>query len=306
MTAYFFYFFKKLGFLSLIVLWFGLTAKGQVQYGNEWINYSQTYYKIKVAKSGIYRLDHTYLTNAGLGSINPQNLQLWRRGQEVAVHVEGEADGTLNPGDYLEFYGERNDGKLDREIYKNPQHQSNPYFSLYTDTAAYFLTVSPSTGKRVPILNNSANGLTPEPWHKAERLKQYTTEYQGGAFYGESQLSWGDASEGYGDMWFGTIGSGARSRIKDFEVDSLLNVEASGAAPQIEIVLDGVLRDPHNISLAVVSPNGSVRDLERDIVFGPADKIKKSIPCSPATSLRMVNYDYGLPLTPKESPILFG
>ncbi|QNF34866.1 hypothetical protein HUW51_19850 [Adhaeribacter swui] len=268
-------FFKKSVFFTTIGLLWVLVAHGQVPVGNEWINFSQTYYKINVSKTGIYRLDHTYLNNAGLGGVNPQNLQLWRRGQEVAVHVAGEADGKINPGDYLEFYGERNDGRLDREVYKNPQHHSNPYFSLYTDTAAYFLTVAPSPGKRMPIVDLPNTNLTPENWHKAERLKLYTQEYQGGAFYGENQMSWGDASEGYGDMWFGTIGSGARARIKDFEVDSLLNLEPSGTPPTIELVLEGVLRDPHNVTIAVVTPAGSVRNLEEDIVFGPAAGIHK-------------------------------
>ena len=270
-----FTFFKNWWFTAVLGLLLVLSAQGQVLHGNEWINYSQTYYKIKITKTGIYRLDQAYLSNAGLGSVNPQNLQLWRRGREVAVYVAGEGDGTLDPGDYLEFYGERNDGKLDREIYKKPQYHSNPYFSLYTDTAAYFLTVAPTAGKRMQNLNLPTTDLNPEPWHRAERLKLYVQEYQGGAFYGESRMSWGDASEGYGDTWFGTIGSGFRAPIKNFEVDSIFNVEASGPPPVVELLLEGVLRDPHNVTIAVIAPSGSVRELERDIVFGPAEKIKK-------------------------------
>ncbi len=149
LTFYVTSFFKRLLFYGLLGPLFMLPAFGQLPYGNEWINYTQTYYKIKITKTGIYRLDQNYLTNSGLGTANPQNLQLWRRGREVAVHVEGQADGTLDAGDYLEFYGERNNGQLDREIYKNPQDHSNPYFSLFTDTAAYFLTIGSIAGKRV-------------------------------------------------------------------------------------------------------------------------------------------------------------
>ncbi|PSR53302.1 hypothetical protein AHMF7605_07040 [Adhaeribacter arboris] len=260
------------GFMSLLVTVSGL---GQVRYGNEWINYAQTYYKIKITKTGIYRLDQAYLANAGLSNVNPQNLQLWRRGREVAVYVAGQEDGAINPGDYLEFYGERNNGELDRELYKNPQDHVNPYFSLYTDTAAYFLTVAPVPGKRVENLDLPATGLQPEPWHQAERLKLYTAEYQAGTFYGDNAMSWGDASEGYGDVWFGTIGGGVRSPVKDFEVDSVLQVEPGGPLPQIEILLEGVLRDAHNVTIAVVTPTGAIRALESNIIFSPWDKIQK-------------------------------
>ncbi|QMU27920.1 putative type IX secretion system sortase PorU2 [Adhaeribacter radiodurans] len=266
---------KRIFLSGLLSQLFVLTVFGQSQYGNEWINYGQAYYKIKVAKTGIYRLDQAYLANAGLSNVNPQNLQLWRRGREVAIYVQGQEDGVLNPGDYLEFYGQRNDGQLDREFYKNPQDHANSYFSLYTDTAAYFLTVAPLPGKRAENFNLPATGLQPEPWHRAERLKLYTAEYQGGAFYGDNQMSWGDASEGYGDVWFGTIGSGVRAPVKEFEVDSLLNLEPNGSPPLIEILLEGVLRDAHNVTIAIVTPNGAVRQLESNIIFSPFDKIKK-------------------------------
>ena len=46
------------------------------QYGNEWINQGQTYYKIKVGSNGIYKLTYTTLLDAGLPitSINPKNI----------------------------------------------------------------------------------------------------------------------------------------------------------------------------------------------------------------------------------------
>ena len=105
--------------LFLLLLFFAtvFTARAQT-YGNEWINYTQTYYKIKVTRNGIHRLDYNFLNNAGLSAANPQKLQLFRRGKEVALFVNGENDGRLDAGDYVEFYGERNDGKTDVELYK--------------------------------------------------------------------------------------------------------------------------------------------------------------------------------------------
>jgi hypothetical protein len=271
-------FLKKLALLVLMSIVFTPAAWAQTKLGNEWINYNQTYFKIKVAKTGIYRLDYAYLNNAGLSGADPSKLQLWRRGKEVAIHVEGATDGTLNQGDFVQFYGERNDGKLDREIYKDPSNLAHEYYSLYTDTAAYFLTVGTVNGRRMENIIIPATNLKPESNHKAERLKLYVGEYQGGTYYGESLLSWGDASEGYGDMWFGTIGSGVRAKVKNFEVDSVLNIDPAGGLPVLEMMVEGVLRDPHDLTIAVVNSDGAVRDLEKNIVFGPWGRIKKFYP----------------------------
>jgi len=48
-------------------------------FGNEWINYSQFYYKIKVGQNGIYRIDSAALAKAGIpvNSIDNRNYQLF-------------------------------------------------------------------------------------------------------------------------------------------------------------------------------------------------------------------------------------
>jgi len=121
--------------------------------GNEWIDYSQKYIKIKVQVDGIYRIDSTTLSNAiaptgySLTSIDPRNFQLFANGAEQYIWVQGEGDGVFNSGDFIEFIGRRNDGTLDSELYANSQHL-NPYFSLYTDTTVYFLTWNSSINNR--------------------------------------------------------------------------------------------------------------------------------------------------------------
>ena len=99
--------------LALTLGFWALPAKAQT-YGNEWIVPSQTYYKIGTTQNGIHRLTYDWLTTniPGISAINPQQLKLYRRGQEQSVYVQGEADGTLDAGDFVEFYGQRNDGKL--------------------------------------------------------------------------------------------------------------------------------------------------------------------------------------------------
>jgi hypothetical protein len=134
-------------------------------FGNEWIDYGKRYLKIKVTQDGIYRIDSLTLSNglnaagASLSSIDPRNFQLFHNGVEEYIWIEGENDSTFNSGDYLEFFGQRNDGTADAELYGGSSQQLDPYFSLYNDTAIYFLTWNNSiTNRRLTNPNDTAFG----------------------------------------------------------------------------------------------------------------------------------------------------
>jgi hypothetical protein len=125
-----------------------------------------------VANDGIYRVDSTVLSNAmnavgvSLSTINPKNLQLFHNGQEEYIFIEGEADNSFDGTDYLEFYGVRNDGAKDSGLYVGGNTILNPYYSIYTDTAIYFLTWNSSTTNR--RFSNTADtaysSYTPAPY----------------------------------------------------------------------------------------------------------------------------------------------
>ena len=70
---------------------------------------AQKHYRISIPKTGLYRIDYTTLINAGipLGSINPKNFQLFCKGEEQYIHVNGESDNVFNPADYIEFYAKK-------------------------------------------------------------------------------------------------------------------------------------------------------------------------------------------------------
>src|SRR5262245_54143734 len=127
---------------TLFVIFFTVfaTISAFAQFGNEWIKFNQQYYKIPVAKDGIYRLTYTDLQNAGfpVGSADPRRIQIFHRGVEQRIWVEGEMDAAFNPSDYIEFYGKKNDGVSDAELYKPASAQPHQYHNLYTDTTAYF------------------------------------------------------------------------------------------------------------------------------------------------------------------------
>ncbi len=116
----------------------------QQRYGNEWIDFNQIYYKISVNETGMYRVNYADLSQAGVpvSSVDPRTFQLWRNGVQQAISVGGQTDGVFNTIDYIDFYGEKNDGSQETELYKEGVEPLNPYFSIYTDTSAYFLTWS--------------------------------------------------------------------------------------------------------------------------------------------------------------------
>jgi hypothetical protein len=138
------------------------------QYNNEWINFNQVYYKFKVGATGVYRIPQSVIAGAGLGSTPAQQFQLWRNGKQVPMYSTV-ASGPLSASDYLEFWGEANDGKPDKALYFNQSYQHSDKLSFQTDTATYFLTVAASGGLRyTPVTNNvAANVLPAEPyfWH---------------------------------------------------------------------------------------------------------------------------------------------
>ena len=154
---------KKIFLLTLVLA--AISSYAQV-YNNEWIDYSKTYYKFKVGKTGLHRINHSALSAAGLGAAPAENFQLWRNGIEVPIFTSV-FSGSLSASDYIEFWGEMNDGKADKPLYRNQNSQLNDKWSLETDTAAYFLTVNTSGANQrlVNTANNIAgNTLAPEPY----------------------------------------------------------------------------------------------------------------------------------------------
>ena len=172
-------------------------------YANSWINYSQQYYKFKISETGIYRIDSTTLFNAGIpiASINPQNIQVFAKGVEVPIYIEGEGDNVFNGTDFIEFYGEKNDGWNDEGFYGGPSNHPNPYYSLINDTISYFITWNNSISNNRLILESDTNFsvYTPVPSFNKETVQFYTSNF----FDGETDFV-GATSFGYvpTEGWF--------------------------------------------------------------------------------------------------------
>lgn len=131
-------------------------------YGNEWIDYSKTYYKFKVGKEGIYHITKATLDAAGIpATVNGNQFVLYRDGQEVPLYTS--TQNTFSAGDYIEFYGRQNDGSLDRNLYVDPAWQADPGASLFSDTACYYLTYDNNTHSRYIQNTNTIPATPPAP-----------------------------------------------------------------------------------------------------------------------------------------------
>ncbi len=114
---------------------------------------------MKVWQEGIYRINSQTLLFAGVpvSSIDPRKIQVFRDGQEQYIYLEGESDGIFDADDFIEFYGRKNDGSLDKKLYADSTMHANPNYSLCTDTAVYFITWSSSQNGKSLIVQNNTN-----------------------------------------------------------------------------------------------------------------------------------------------------
>lgn len=236
--------------LVIVLILFAVPAKSQ--FGLEWIDFNQSYYKIQIANTDFYRVTQAELATAGfpVSSVQASRIQLFRRGVEVAINVNANPDGTVN---YLEFYGEGIDGTGDAALYDSGD-QPHALFNLFSDTAAYFLTYKliSESGKRIAFSSDQdATGLTPEPFHIAEETLIYSSRYATGIRFG-TQAAFTLSKYDGGEGWTGPLQGKGTFTDHDF----VLANRTSGQDPTCDFVLSGGNSLNHR---AVVSagPNSS-------------------------------------------------
>ncbi|GIV39311.1 MAG: hypothetical protein KatS3mg033_1111 [Thermonema sp.] len=235
----------------------------QAQYGNEWINYNQSYWKLKVVQDGWYRISSAELAAAGFptASIDPRKIQLFHRGQEMAIYVSGEQDGSFDSGDYIEFYGRKNDGTNDAELYyPTLANHLNPYYNLHSDTSAYFLTyrLDAGNGKRITQNNLPNSGYSSLPYGWAESLQVPAEQCSPGRNYVITGSYVFISSYDVGEGWASTPINAGSNRVFSFTIQSA----AYGVSdkPTLEIKL--VSRRYYTSTLSIdVGSGGSYRTI---------------------------------------------
>lgn len=118
-------------------------------------------YKIFVDLDGIYQMDYAYLEAAGIpvNTIDPRTFRIINMDKEIAIYVEGEDDGVFESGEYLLFYGQKNDTK-------------------YTDTNVYWLSWGGVAGLRMETIDGTPSGSASIPVEfKTDLLLENDVEY---------------------------------------------------------------------------------------------------------------------------------
>jgi len=128
-------------------------AGAQSGSGNAWVLQAmqQDFWKFPVVHTGIYRIDSATLAQAGVLTalgFDPRRIQVYRNGEEIPVYVHGENDGIFNSTDFIEFFARGNDATADRQFFHDTTYAVNRSYSLFTDTAYYFLSIGPSLSNR--------------------------------------------------------------------------------------------------------------------------------------------------------------
>lgn len=183
--------------VSFSQMWNGIDTL----YGNEWINYDQEYFKIKVAADGIYRVNKAALESSGvpINNVAGGQFRLYHMGEEVPVFTTN--NGNFTTEDYIEFYGKKNRSELDKHVFYFPEEDLlNPRYSLYNDTSAYFLTwnAENSDTRYEEVVNELVDLPAKETAYTEELELVLNAQYQ--KEYGSQTIrnSYFDTAEGFG------------------------------------------------------------------------------------------------------------
>ena len=190
-------------------------------------------WRIGIIADGLYRISYETLATAGapVTGTASSSLHLFWHGQELAIEMEDGGDGTLDPGDYLSFYG--------RKFHGSVQDQK------YTDENVYWLVVDPGT----PGLRMETRPVP--PGGEAVRLAWYTTTVH----FEENVYYWARWSTNPGTeaTWFWDYISAASPTTRTYPI-TLTAVVTGAYTATLRVELAGRTENFHRIVLYL---NGS-------------------------------------------------
>ena len=167
-------------FYCFIMLFLSYSFLMAQPYENEWIDYTKTYYKFKLRKDGLYRISGAELATAGLDGKDAAGFKLYSRGKEVPVYIS--TSGAVGNEDYIEFYGFRNDGEFDKQLFTEPEWQLHDYKSLFSDSIGYYLVWDGNNaGTQYETKANSvSNPPAKEEYFSHTTLRVHANQYHAG------------------------------------------------------------------------------------------------------------------------------
>ncbi|WP_235157303.1 C25 family cysteine peptidase [Dyadobacter sp. CY351] len=225
-----------------------VNAQWGAPYTNNWIVYGKPYVKIGVTQKGIHKLPFSLLpANFPVGDAG--KLQLWHRGEEVAI--------ISTENKEIVFYAVPNDGASDSLLYRPMSSRINPYYSLYSDESAYFLTVGDKAGIRAEQITSNVDTNVPvTTFHTGTNLNLYKDEYSLGtipfyrpAFF-NSYFEIGASKTGKSSM---------EGKATDYTLQLTNYYKESGIKPRLKLLLHGRTPGNKNIEIRVGKTAQSLR-----------------------------------------------
>ncbi len=205
-------FLKKIKSLILLFL-IAATGFAQTRYGNEWIKENQRYAKLRISEKGIYKITHAQLQTLGFfnNGVTTKGFQIYYLGQEIPLMIEGGDDNSFDSSDYITFYGNPNNAKIDTNLY-GPGEQPNSEVSLFDDVATYYITNSSSEqGKRYQDISINTTSITPETNIIYTASQNFANQYYPGQYILDV-MTFSDYIEGEGYLG-DTFGIGASKAV---------------------------------------------------------------------------------------------
>lgn len=188
--------------LYITAIFFTCFTSYSQNYGNEWIDYSQKYYKFPVFTTGLYKIDYNFLISNSIpiSGVTSSQFQIFGRDKEVPLYMVDNGDNSFDPGDYFLFVADKNDGWLDSVMYYDPSRMANPGYSLISDTNYYYFSWKTSgTGLRFQAEPDQNFSLyTPAPYVIANSVISSSGMYVEGKVEDHASGSIYADGEGYG------------------------------------------------------------------------------------------------------------
>lgn len=177
---------KKLFLLLTLYCFTSVSLTGQMNingvthYGNEWIDYNNTYWKVTVQEDNVYKITVAELRSAGVPVDQTPMNQIQMHHFGVSHPIYTSTNGIGQDDDYIMWYGKKNRSELDKFIYEEGEKLFNPEVSLINDKAAYFISISESINSQkinITDVNLTGNTLLAEPYYIHKETKAYSDRF---------------------------------------------------------------------------------------------------------------------------------
>ena len=184
---------------------------------------SGTWYKIRVSKSGIHKIDRAFLESCGINTtyLNPNSINIFGNGDgklpelnsipttddlaKNAIYIYGDSDGQFNDNDYILFYGWGPTRWSPNSALTGFNYDQN----IYSDYSYYFININPSESPlRINKINSSTGTIT-------DNVTSYS-------YYTNHEVDSKSLVSG-GQRWYGEEFDTELTKSFNFEIPSIVN-----------------------------------------------------------------------------------